>query len=141
MTPYSQKQTHFIGQLQVCIVYDLFSSTNNQQPKTQKVCLELWLLCLTVTLSRQQLHFPRVTRLKELICFLDSTCHQSRIKSDEILCRFLRGYNNIRDTNPRDELRIDVLETYTSGQPNSSFFKNKQITTTNPQRDLTDFFS
>lgn len=77
-------------------VYDCFPSPNNQQSKCQKVCLELWLLSVTVILSRQQLHFPRVTGLKELTCFLHSTCHQSHIETDEILYRFLRDYQQQR---------------------------------------------
>lgn len=110
-------------------VYDCFPSPNKKQSKCQKVCLELWLLSVTVTLSRQQLHFPRVMGLKELICFLTQPATKTILK----LMRSYAGFSEItnsRDTNPGGELRIDVGETCASGNPiplpSFFFFFNKK---------------
>lgn len=70
-------------------VYDCFPSPNNEQFKRQKVCLELWLFSVLVTLSRQQLHFPRVMGFKVLFVFLTQPAIQD-IENDVIPCRFLR---------------------------------------------------
>lgn len=49
----------------------------------------------------KQLLFPRAVGIKELICFLDSTCLQSHIEADEILSRLLRDYQQQRDKTRR----------------------------------------